>query len=164
MVATSVLDSPSALAVAQLQQDAHRPDVGVIIGAEDADRAIDVAVRTAAATGGDVCVIRYVDNIGIRSTDSLIQRSEAARTQLARVVSEQVAEHADTSFTERLHVGTLESLLRTLEPSIGLVVSQRTPGPSIRQIVSLCPVFVCLVDAAGETIVRYPPAGGDDGG
>ena len=70
----------------------------------------------------------------------------------------------DARFTERLHVGTLEFLVRTLEPSIGLIVSLRSPGPSIRQPVSFCPVSVCLVDASGTTIVRRPVAGGDAAG
>ena len=69
--------------------EAARPDVGVLVGAGDSRQAMTVAMRKAAASGGTVCVIRYVDNIGIRTPDPLIRRSEAARSQLARIVSEQ---------------------------------------------------------------------------
>ena len=157
MFATSVVESPRATGL-EPSAEAARPDVGVLVGADGAHRAMAVALRKAAASGGDVCVIRYVDNIGIRSPDPLIRRSQVARSQLAQIVSEQqLARHDETRVTERLHVGTLESLLSTLEPSIGSVVFEGAQGPLVREIVALCPVPVSVVDATGSTIT-YDPA------
>ena len=163
MVATTVLDTVAPVAVIDSRVEPGRPDVGVILTDGDARRAIDIAVRRAAASGGDVCIMRYLDNIGIRSADPLIRRSEAARSQLARIVTDLLGQNVRTRFTERLHIGTLESLLRTLESSVGIVVIPRPADPAARRSMSQCPVPVCFVGPDGELIVQAPIADDDQG-
>ena len=150
MVATSVLESPATATFTEPPAQGARPDVGVIVDDDDARQAMRVAVQKAAANGGKVCVMRYVDNTGIRSPRAMIRKSAAARSQLARIVSQHLDDNPQTHITERLHVGTLESLLRTLEPSIGGVVLGGAHDLATQEIVSLCPVPACIVDTTGS--------------
>jgi hypothetical protein len=154
MVATSVLESPTTATVTEPPVQDARPDVGVIVGGDDAHQAMGVAVQKAAASGGKVCAIGYVDNTGIRSPRALIRRSAAIRSQLGRIVSQHLADNREMHVTERLHVGSLGSLLRTLEPSIGVVVLEGAQDAITHEIVSLCPVPVCIVDTTGSTITH----------
>ncbi|MET0828853.1 MAG: hypothetical protein ABWY26_04980 [Microbacterium sp.] len=150
MVATAVLESQSTFTASPV--GGGRRDVGLLLGAGDGRAALEVALGQAAISGGKVCVMRCVDNSGIRSPRALRQRSAAARAQLTRTVAGHLAADGGTHVTERLHVGTLASLLRTLEPSIGaLVVDGPSAGrPELR---TLCPVPVHMV---GDADIHRP--------
>jgi hypothetical protein len=146
MKSTSVLGARSAAAVDQTPSDGDRPDVGLLLGVGDDKSAIRAAIQKAADTGGSVCVLRCLDNTGIRSSRELISRSAAARSQLARVVSESFADGAGPRVTERLHIGTLQSLLRGLPKSIGVLVVASPLAPETRRILRQCPVPQLVVD------------------
>lgn len=138
---------------APVTEVAVKRDVGLLLGHADPHAAMAVARRMAIVSGGRVRLMRCVDSTGIRSAEELARRSAAARAQLAVTTAEELAEDPDV--TERLHVGTLESLLGTLEPSIGaLVVAE--PRGMFSELSSACPVPLYLVD--GEGIETGPPS------
>jgi len=152
MIANSIIESPSSARVTDGSTTAGRPDVGVIVNAGDSLQALDLARAKAAATGGKVCVIGYLDTTGIRSPHALINTLAAARAHVTQVVSRHIAQHPDALITERFHVWTLPSLLTTMERSIGVVVIERARDGTTKEIVSLCPVPVVIAqDSTGET-------------
>lgn len=128
-----------------------RPDVGVIVSADADPRAtIVAAVQAAASRGGLVCVMRCVDDTAIPFSRRRIRVAQQARVELAAIVSEYASHHPAAAITERLHRGTLASLLSTLEPGIGAVLvpagSEVTP-----EVAARCPVPVTVVTTETAT-------------
>ncbi|GAA1973982.1 hypothetical protein [Microbacterium pumilum] len=135
-------------------------DVGMILGEEEPlDHAITVAAQMAARSGGRLCLMRYVDDTRLHQAHELALKSGEARVQLANLRARCRANDPHLVITDRLHIGTLESLLARLEPSIGSLVigSLRDPTPS--ELLAMSALPVTFVEPAGAT---FTPEAADD--
>lgn len=122
-----------------------RPDVAVVIGTGDEHLGLRTAAAKARRSGGKVCVIRCIDNAGIGETHRMIERSADARSQLATVISSHSTEFAPERVWSRLHIGSLQSLLTTLEPSIGAVVVEGPATDAPGDLETSCPAAIEFV-------------------
>lgn len=103
--------------------DRDQPDVALIVGpSEPLDSALQMATRQADLRGGRLCVMLYVDNGLVREPTELRRRSANARQQLAAIRDRCEAISPALDVVEFLHIGTRESLLHSLESSIGAAV------------------------------------------
>lgn len=122
-------------------------DVGVILAADEtSDRVIDVAARIAASRGGQLRLMRYIDDAGSHGAHELGLRSAAAREQLADLRAQCRASDPHLVVTDRLHIGSLESLLDRLEPSIGSLVIGPDEDAARQELLDGCGVPVTVVD------------------
>lgn len=121
------------------------PDVAALVGTSGGRTAVDIALKAAEATAGRVWVIRCVDNTGVTDPQEMTRRSAAARSELARLVADYI-DVDGIDITERLHVGTVRSLLRTLDPSVGTVIVADDDATGKSEDLALCPVPIRVVD------------------
>jgi hypothetical protein len=129
-------------------ETAVRPDVAVLLHeGRSTDAALTAAAREAAASGGDVRVMLCVDD---RDMSSRERRREQVRGRrdLARAASMLRACDPRVAASERLHLGSLDSLLCTLEETVGAVIGS-AGDPRMDVVRTVCPVPVRIVaDAA----------------
>ncbi|GAA2073874.1 hypothetical protein GCM10009758_16160 [Microbacterium hatanonis] len=112
-----------------------RPDVAVVTGTGIVStNVLRAAELIAHITGGDVQVIRLVDDLHSRRELGSIDLARGARTSLARCVGAYLVRHPGASITERMHHGTCESLLRTLDARNGVIlIPARDPIVHLRK-------------------------------
>lgn len=134
--------------------EGDRPDVAVIIDTADPpDCVLRVAGLHAASEGGVLHVVQVLDAQESRSSAADSRRTSTARSHLGRVVERYGAKQAGVPVTERLHFGSLRTLLNTLESSVGTVVVEAAADDTWRrQVASLSPVPVWVVDRTGSVI------------
>jgi len=124
---------------------ADRPDVGVIITTRDpSDQALDAALRAAEATGGRVCLMGCVDTTGAPRPAEPRDLSAEAREQLGRIRARCHARRIDVGVYERLHIGSLASMLATSEDSLGVMIIDRSPIAA-GDVLARCPIAVTAV-------------------
>ncbi len=104
------------------ESEGDGPDVGLIIATGDpSDQTIDTALRTAEATGGRVCLMKWVDtHVVPRSAESRAGPVEA-REQLRRVRARCLTRSGNVGVYEQLHIGSLASMVAAPEDSLGAV-------------------------------------------
>lgn len=133
-----------------------RPDVALIIGKAGACPGAErIAAWCATNRKGAVQVMRYADDAA--AGPARAEPLGVARLELASMVSRFIRTYPDVRVVERLHAGSLESLLRTLGDTVGIAVIAGDPAGS-RGAVAACDVPVLMVDVNGAVLVaaRHP--------
>lgn len=156
MVATIGLVSHATRAARRESAHTPSPDVLVILGQSDfPETVIRIGEVIAKMNGGVIDVVRLVESSRLSMTADPAARSAHARMHLATVVKGYVRAHPDAPVRERLHIGSLSSLLKTLDHTIGMVLVSAAQ-PEIADLVTSCPVPVLVVDRSGDVTAHLP--------